>query len=754
MALPRNRTLMIGKDFPMFHLYWRPEIQSPEREICGFVYVCDGDPPVEKFKGTGKAPIPVYRLDDLEKEINHLRIQKCLIQVQNIPMPALNSVIHRILATGRSEIEFIPPKTISLRSFKPTIVVSSLAPGLGKTQLTRYMTNILSQKDIKAAVILPLSMIETHFKVFDVEDGPHFEITNDKEIPNDKLSDDNKWQIQQYLKAGADCVFATSDIRKAIISSEQKANIILVDARNCETPPILSDSKFCVVTEKAVSEVRQCSMWPGLVNLMTSPNIVVVSHQDGLMTPPQRTEFEKPLGRGRKFFYAVTSYVLENSSGMEIFNRPVLTVDHQDTRGSASEAARMFGPSKMIDSTVVARVPRMQSPNREMEEEAQAEMKQIADVINTSDADVVVVALQRDLKGIVPGKQVLYTTPEITDTDYSLYYWLAQFFSVNGKPPLKEHFAAQADIIMALAAASDRELFVTNNDSANREAFCRLFLSSHIPPGFRVTTGEIIDSSSNTTGQLDVVVVNDSCPRMTVDDTGSIIAPILADTVLSVIEVKTSLTVDQLKKALSQLRPVKALMPTHSTLLTPDGHVIEDPLEGKIITGIFSFNAVADIEHKVPDIVALYPGVADFIVLPDSFGYFAAKTLRVCGISVPEADIVNGYVKYTARGMGLAILFGILNSLAATRRFSGSNLIRYLSGNWGGPSEAAARGVVHAFRLLQPIHKIMAAEAANKQLRRFHQAKEEVFAAVSEWENERRAKADHSPPARAKSTKH
>jgi hypothetical protein len=310
-------------------------------------------------------------------------------------------------------------------------------------------------------------------------------------------------------------------------------------------------------------------------------------------------------------------------------------------------------------------------------------MTRLVSAINSSSADIVVVSLQRDLPGIIPGKIVYHTTPEITERSGDLRKWLRRSFDKT-KPPLQEHFSAQVDIIMSMVAASDKELYVSNHSSANREAFCRLFLSSHIPPGFRVRTGEIIDAFSNRTGQLDVVIVNDACPRLTVDSTGSIIAPILADTVLAVIEVKTTLTTEALRKSLGQLRPVKALMPTHSTLRAPSGAVVADPLGGKVLAGIFAFNPGADILAKTPEIVAQYPGVVDFIVLPDTFGYFAVNTLDVCGVQA-AGEISNGYIGYTARGLSLAILFGILNSLAATRRFSGSNCIRYLSGDWGGP---------------------------------------------------------------------
>ncbi|NLZ94999.1 MAG: hypothetical protein GX921_04130 [Bacteroidales bacterium] len=292
----------------------------------------------------------------------------------------------------------------------------------------------------------------------------------------------------------------------------------------------------------------------------------------------------------------------------------------------------------------------------------------------------------------------MYTSPEIYDTEGALYKWISQFFKNSIVPPLKDHFQAQVDIIMTLAHASDKELFVSNNDSANREAFCRLFLQSHLPPVFRVTTGEIIDSYSNRTGQLDVIIVNDVCPRLTIDSTGSVIAPVPADNVLCAIEVKTTLTQEALKKALSQMRPVKALMPTHTTLQLPDGKIVEDPLGGKIITGIFSFNPSSEIEEKIPEIIETYPNVVDFIVLTE-------RTLEVCGMSVGSHQVINGYVKFVAKGMGLALIFGILNSLAAIRRFSGLNCIRYLSGNWGGKTEMFHKNVIEAKETINKLDK-------------------------------------------------
>jgi hypothetical protein len=115
--------------------------------------------------------------------------------------------------------------------------------------------------------------------------------------------------------------------------------------------------------------------------------------------------------------------------------------------------------------------------------------------------------------------------------------------------------------LKAFAYASEQELVVSGNDSHNREAVCRLFRARHLSPGFRVITREIIDRTGNATGQLETILVNDDVPLMTLGMTGSILVPILTDTVLCVVKVKTSLTIESLRKALSQMHPAKELMP-------------------------------------------------------------------------------------------------------------------------------------------------------------------------------------------------
>lgn len=704
MSTPsEERTLIIGCDFPVLHTYWRSLNLSDSYEVAGFVYCFPGEPPFRFFKVNESAnPIPIYPLSDLETVIKSERIMKCLFQVSDISMTEVQSIINRTLSTGFCKVEFIPPKKIPIKVFKPFLVLGALAEGLGKTQLTKYFCNELTNAGRLVAIIMPITIIDVDEKrdIMKLKDGPHYQFLKDDPIPDDFFC---KMQIQEYRKNGAFCIYVTSDIRKAVISAEQRADIILYDSYGCECPFVLETSKFCIISNQTINDIKRYSAWPGIVNLFSSPQIVLmcdssedVSNEDIVYL--QKSFPQQPFARNIFLTRSITE--IPNDESLISPNHSVLLVEHEETEKPSSSLMHSIESNSNLNSLFslgdvkiknipISSIPRSSSPvNYKKEKE---EINKIAKVINDSKAEIVVVSLQRDIDSLVQGKVVLHTSCEIIDIDSALKKWLSFYFPENLPPPLQQHFQAQADILMSIARASDIEIFVTNNDSANREAFCRLFLSSHLPPGFRVTTGEIIDSYNNNTGQLDVVIVNDECPRLTFDDSGSVIAPILADYVLGVVEVKTTLGTESLKKALSQLRHVKALMPSHETLDTPDGQVIVDPLCGKIVTGIFAFSSTEGIKRNFQNIVDSFPNVADFIVLPNSFSYFSVNILRVCGFAVQPDDVVGGYVCYSAYGSGLAMLYGILNFLAANRRFNGSNCIRYLNGSWGGSEEAFLR---------------------------------------------------------------
>ena len=787
----RAKTIILGCDYQTFYSYKRVFSKRPDLDIIGFVYPFGAEPPISSWEEFESNPLTIYPLIELESTIIKNKITKCLFSVNGIPMRKAQTLINRVTSTGICEIEFIAPEQMKLTVNKPVISFSSLAPEVGKTIIARYFCDILFKERKKVGVIIPINNIDPvkGDKSFVIGDGYHYQFGTKDKVPQGIFSTDVNNLITQYQKSGAYTIFLTTNVNRAIISCEQLTDIIIFDSDRCLVPQLSNEFKFCIVNRESITSPMNTSEWPGIVNAFDSTNIITMASADNKTTKEEMINIAnqlKYISTTKSFFYVESRIHTDDSIDYE--NMKVLYFDRPNSSYVAPRPKELQEPNKFSsplkpkppsvcsqneckkdvsvfvsegieDSPLkpprrICNVPRSSSrdtmPPRslspmtlEVKKETEMMHQQFVNEVNNTDADIIVINFPFETKGIDPSKHLICTMKEIVDIDHKMFNWIKNNFLSNRKPPLQKHFESQVDVLLTMVNASTSELIVTNNESANREAFARLFLQSHIPPGYRVTSGEIFDCSSNNTGKLDCVIANDECPTMTLDASGSVIAPILADSVLCVVEVKTVLTVESLKKSLSQLRPVKALMPSHETIETIDGQIIADPLGGKIITGVFAYKVSGDVETKFGEIVNLYPHVADFIVLPDSFAFFSVEILTVCGISIGDKEIINGYVKYTPKGLGLALIFGVLNSLAAIRQFSASNYIRYLGGSWGGTQEAIERETQDAQSSLMKAHQMAIREADEEGKENFIKSEfallniiGSVFSSKSENEND------------------
>jgi hypothetical protein len=94
-----------------------------------------------------------------------------------------------------------------------------------------------------------------------------------------------------------------------------------------------------------------------------------------------------------------------------------------------------------------------------------------------------------------------------------------------------------------------------------REVFIREFLNGHLSERIAVGTGEIIDAGSRpgeSRPQNDIVLYKRDYPRIRF---GGEVSGFLVESVVATIEVKSSLTKEELKQAVGTARKVKALKP-------------------------------------------------------------------------------------------------------------------------------------------------------------------------------------------------
>jgi hypothetical protein len=92
-----------------------------------------------------------------------------------------------------------------------------------------------------------------------------------------------------------------------------------------------------------------------------------------------------------------------------------------------------------------------------------------------------------------------------------------------------------------------------------REAFIREYLENHLSQNLAIGTGEIIDATSQAgeaRNQIDIVLYRRNYPRLSF---GGGINAFLAESVVAIIEVKSTLTSDELGKSIRTARRVKQL---------------------------------------------------------------------------------------------------------------------------------------------------------------------------------------------------
>ena len=132
---------------------------------------------------------------------------------------------------------------------------------------------------------------------------------------------------------------------------------------------------------------------------------------------------------------------------------------------------------------------------------------------------------------------------------------------------LKSHMDAKEDALVAISripANSGHSL----HKGTPREAFIREFLESHLSQNLAIGTGEIIDANSRPGAQrnsFDIVIYKKNYPKL---DFGGGINGFLIESVAATVEVKSTLTQEDLEQAIGAARRAKALTPNVTSSFT------------------------------------------------------------------------------------------------------------------------------------------------------------------------------------------
>ena len=120
---------------------------------------------------------------------------------------------------------------------------------------------------------------------------------------------------------------------------------------------------------------------------------------------------------------------------------------------------------------------------------------------------------------------------------------------------LYDHFSAISKVLRHRSETA-KALGSTADIGKVRELFVAEFLEHHLPQQLLWGDGEIFDSEDNTSGQQDLVIYRGHIPKLHLAGTTNLF---LAESVVATVEVKSTLTKDELFKTLDSVARVKQL---------------------------------------------------------------------------------------------------------------------------------------------------------------------------------------------------
>ena len=429
----RTRTLILGaagRDFHNYNVVYR---DNEEFEVVGFTAtqipdIDDRKYPAELAGDLYPDGIPIMPEEKLEELIEELDVELCVMSYSDLSDNTVMELTARVNAAG-ADFSMLGTGKTMIRSNKPVIAVCAVRTGCGKSQTTRRVAEILQAAGKKVVAIrhpMPYGdLVKQRVQRFaDLDDLKKHDCTIEE-----------MEEYEPHINRGT-VVYAGVDYGAILAEAEKEADVILWDGGNNDTPFYAPDLMITVVDPHRPG--HEISYYPGQTNLRMA-DVVVINKIDSAYpedVDEVRANTRSVNPEARIIEAASPTSVTDPDA---ILGKRVLVVEDGPTLthgemeyGAGFVAAERFGATDYVDPRPFASgsiVDTFEKYYGDREEVlilpamgyGEAQMKDLAKTINSSDAEVVVVATPIDLGRVIdiekPSVRVSYDLQEIGRPD-------------------------------------------------------------------------------------------------------------------------------------------------------------------------------------------------------------------------------------------------------------------------------------------------------------------------------------------------
>jgi predicted GTPase len=409
-ANPTKRRIIIvgaaGRDFHNFNVKYRDDERV---EVMAFTAtqipgIEDRRYPPELAGGLYPQGIPIHGEEELESLVDELGVDEVVFSYSDASHEHVMHVGSRALAAGADYV-LLGPKSTMIKANIPVIAVCAVRTGCGKSQTTRAVAQILKDSGKKVGVVrhpMPYgNLVAQRAQRFETYDDL---VTADCTI-------EEREEYEPHLAQGS-IVFAGIDYGEILKMVQVEADVVLWDGGNNDFPFFVPDVHITVTDPLRVG--HETRYHPGEANLRMA-DIAVVNKIDSADEGNIET-----LIRTIETVNPAADVVLARSpisieDGLELAGKRVLVVEDGPTLthgemayGAGVVAAQRAGVAELVDprpwvagtlKEVFELYPHM-GPLLPAMGYSEDQRRALADTINASDADAVLIATPIDLRKI------------------------------------------------------------------------------------------------------------------------------------------------------------------------------------------------------------------------------------------------------------------------------------------------------------------------------------------------------------------
>ena len=337
-----------GRDFHDFNMVFRDD---PHVEVVAFTAtqipgIDDRTYPPDLAGSRYPRGIPIIPEERLAQIMAEQRVDEVVFAYSDVSHEHVMHQASRVLAAG-ADFSLLGPASTAVRCDVPVISVLAVRTGAGKSQTTRFVSDVLLSEGVRPAIIrhpMPYGDLLAQ-KV------QRFASPADLELQNATVEE--REEYEPHIRKGL-VVWAGVDYKAIVAEAQKEASLILWDGGNNDFSFLRSDLEIVLVDP--LRPGHETSYHPGEVNLRRADVVVINKVESAPEGDIEVVAKNIAVLNPKAVVVRARSAIAVSSEGEAIRGKRVLVVEDGPTlthggmaTGAGVEAARQWGAAEIVD---------------------------------------------------------------------------------------------------------------------------------------------------------------------------------------------------------------------------------------------------------------------------------------------------------------------------------------------------------------------------------------------------------------------